>query len=193
MDGPLVLNQINHLAKHKTVSKDTRTAKGTGRWEYVYGKIDFVMANKQEILRKYNNPKLLAKMPTKRRPQITGAILIRPKTRRSSPKAAGKKLKVLYLTAAPAPQAALRTEAEFRSVQRELRGSIYRNSVEVFISPAADAKSILDGINDHRPHIVHFSGHGGGKAIWLDDGKIENSVGRPMKFELLAQALRARP
>jgi hypothetical protein len=187
----LVLNEINHLAKHKTVSKDRRAFKGGGRKEFVYGKIDFVMANKQEILRNLRKPSLLAKMPTKRRPQITAKILIPAKTRRAGDKGVGNKLKVLYLTAAPASQASLRTEAEFRSVQRELRGSTYRNRVEIFISPAADAKSILDGINDHRPQIVHFSGHGGGEAIWLDDGKVENSVGRPMKFDLLAQAVSA--
>ncbi len=98
---------------------------------------------------------------------------------------------MLYLTATPASQEALRTAAEVRSVQNELRGSAYRESVELINKPAADTKSILDGINDHRPQIVHFSGHGGGESIWLDDGKVENSVGQPMDFALLAETLGA--
>lgn len=190
----IVLNEINHLAKHKTVSKDRRVSEGGGRQEYVYGKIDFIMANKDEILRKYRNPALLKKMPTKRRPHLTlpanssFQLSRSPAATRHSRR---KKLRVLYLTAGPVSQPTLRTEAEFRSVQNELRGSIYRNDIELIIAPAADTKSILNGINDFRPQIIHFSGHGGGKGIWLDDGKINNSVGQMMKFDLLADALAA--
>jgi hypothetical protein len=59
------------------------------------------------------------------------------------------------------------------------------------VKPAADAASILEGINDHRPQIVHFSGNGGQKGILLDDGKIDKSVGQVMSFDLLAEALAA--
>ena len=101
------------------------------------------------------------------------------------------KLRVLYLLANPASQGALRTDVEFRLVQDEVRSSKYREKIDLIISPAADAKSILKGINDYRPQIVHFSGHGGQGSIWLDDGKIHNSVGMAMGFDFLADALAA--
>jgi CHAT domain-containing protein len=118
---------------------------------------------------------------------MSGAALKRVKDQNRST----KKLRVLYLLANPASQGALRTDAEFRYVQEEVRGSKYRDKIDLVISPAADAKSVLKGINDYRPQVIHFSGHGGGGSIWLDDGKVHKSVGGAMKFDLLADTLAA--
>jgi len=76
-------------------------------------------------------------------------------------------------------------------VQEAVRGSIYRGHIHLVSAPAADEKSILNGINDHRPQIVHFSGHGDQGGIWVDDGKVNKSIGREMKFDLLADTLKA--
>ena len=153
------------------------------------------MANKAEILRKVAKPELLARTPTKRRPQtqvmalegMSAAILRRVKDKNRSK----SRLRVLYLLANPAAQGALRTDAEFRHVLEEVRGSKYRDKIDLIISPAADAKTMLKGINDFRPQVVHFSGHGGAGSIWLDDGKVHKSVGGAMKFNLLAETLAA--
>ncbi len=144
------------------------------------------MSSKDKVLKFAIKIEERDKIPTKRRPQIeiTGASRRRPKPR-------SEKLKVLYLTAAPSAQPPLRTDAEFKMVRDAVRGSRFRDKIELIASPAANAKSILDGINDYRPQIVHFSGHGGGKSIWLDDGKINNSIGQSMEFGLLAGVLGA--
>lgn len=190
----VILNQVNYLAKHRLILKlPVSPGKDGDRWGY--GKNDFCMANKAEILRKVAKPELLARMPTKRRPQIritalekmSAAVLRGVKKENRS----RRKLRVLYLLANPASQGALRTDAEFRHVQEEVRGSKYRDKIDLIISPAADAKSVLRGINDYRPQVVHFSGHGGGKSIWLDDGKLQTSVGSALKFDLLAETLAA--
>jgi CHAT domain-containing protein len=190
----LILNQVNYLAKHKIILRlPTSRSEDQDRWGY--GKNEFCMANKAEILRKVAKPALLARTPTKRRPQaqamalegMSAAILRRVKRDNRST----RKLRVLYLLANPASQGALRTDAEFRHVQEEVRASKYREKIDLIISPAADAKSILRGINDYRPQVVHFSGHGGGRGIWLDDGKVANSVGSAMKFDVLAETLAA--
>ena len=188
----LVLNQINYLAKHKIVSKlSVSTSQQANKW--AYGKNDFCMANKPEILRKVSRPELLRRDLTKRRPQIKAPEgMYAPDLRRiKREKSSRSKLRVLYLLANPQSQGALRTDAEFRLVQEEIRGSKYRDKIDLIISPAADAKNILRGLNDYRPQIVHFSGHGGKGSIWLDDGKLAKSIGGAMRFDLLVKALSA--
>jgi hypothetical protein len=72
-----------------------------------------------------------------------------------------EKLRVLYLTASPATEgsAPLRVDAEVNNVLRTLRGARYRDQIDLQVRPAATIEDLLDGLNDHRPHVVHFSGH----------------------------------
>jgi hypothetical protein len=87
-----------------------------------------------------------------------------------------KGLRVLYLTANPysvdrrftSPDGSqveeshwLHTEVEVREVQAAIRGSTFRGRIRVEHRPAATFDTLLDGLNDVRPQIVHFSGHAG--------------------------------
>ena len=100
-----------------------------------------------------------------------------------------EKLRVLYLTSNPHMD--LRTDAEVRQVQQALRGAKYRDLVEVAQRPAATFQDLIDGLNDIRPHIVHFSGHGGGEAVEFDKGELETASGRVIGFDVLVEALAA--
>ena len=79
-----------------------------------------------------------------------------------------EKLRVLYLTASPVTEgvAPLRVDAEVNGVLKALRGAKHRDLVDVTIRPAATVQDLLDGLNDHRPHVVHFSGHAGGGLLF---------------------------
>jgi hypothetical protein len=100
-----------------------------------------------------------------------------------------EKLRVLYLTANPGMD--LRTDAEVRQVQQSLRSARYRDLVTIEQRPAATFQDLIDGLNDIRPHVVHFSGHGGGKTLLMDGGIPEEATKQEVTFQLLVKALAA--
>jgi CHAT domain-containing protein len=61
--------------------------------------------------------------------------------------------------------------------------------VEVTPRPAASAQDLLDAINDIRPHVVHFSGHGWSDGLVMDNGSVDTPEGQELDFELLAKLL----
>lgn len=79
-----------------------------------------------------------------------------------------EKLRVLYLTASPLIDGMepLRVDAEVNGILRVLRGVKHRDLIDLQHRPAATLEDLLNGLNDHRPHIVHFSGHAGGGLLF---------------------------
>jgi len=120
---------------------------------------------------------------------------------------APEQLKVLYLLANPEaddvttvePDSTtttvsryLRLQHEVREVQRALRGAKYRDLVAPLeLRPAATVEDLVDAMNDVRPHLVHFSGHGSPEGVVLDDGDLESPRNLPIDFDLLARVLAA--
>ena len=187
-----VAQEAAKLADIGLLAKGRNKNPSTGKSETFYEKRPEIAVHRVRLLKLAESPKARKELATKRRPLLPRPIEVPVRVRGTPRKQISKqKLRVLYLLANPASQESLRTDAEFRLVQDEVRGSKHRAKIELIISPAADTKSILNGINDHRPQIVHFSGHGGNNGIWLDDGKVHKSIGRSMGFDLLTETLSA--
>lgn len=131
---------------------------------------------------------------TEKRHAVEIARLARPTVRYvhevrtiASPKP--EALRVLYLTANP--DLNLRTEAQVHHVHEAVRRATHRDLIEIAHRPAATPEDLLRGLNDLRPHVVHFSGHAGGTAIVFDNASIDDPQGRTVTFDLLARTLAA--
>jgi hypothetical protein len=185
-DGQQAQNELDHLAKYgliKQIKNEGNALVGDGsRWLYL--KDENVRAHRAQILRYANNPGEAREVPTKRRPQGSTTVAV---TRHSLKKR--KHLDVLYLTANP--RGDLRVEAEVNQVQQEVRGSKLRDNIDVHYRPAANLDSLIQGLNDHTPAVIHFSGHGNESGVGTDDAKSARPAGKLVTFELLAKAIAA--
>jgi hypothetical protein len=185
-DGQQAQNELDHLAKYgliKQIKNEGNAFVGDGsRWLYL--KDENVRAHRAQILRYANNPGEAKAVPTKRRPQGSTTVAV---TRHFLKRR--KHLNVLYLTANP--RGDLRVEAEVNQVQQEVRGSKLRDNIDVHYRPAADLNSLIQGLNDHIPAIIHFSGHGNESGVGTDDAKSARPAGKLVTFELLAKAIAA--
>jgi CHAT domain len=100
-----------------------------------------------------------------------------------------ERLRVLYLAANP--EMDLRVDAEVRQVREAVRKALHRDLVDIDHRPAATPEDLLDGINELRPHVIHFTGHGDGTTVLFDDGQVDGPQGRAVPFGLLGRALGA--
>lgn len=116
------------------------------------------------------------------RPTVHHVIVREPKPER---------LRVLYLTSNPGEGDALRVDAEVNNVLQALRGAKHRDLIELSHRPAARPQDLLDGINDIRPHVVHFSGHGGASGLLFDNASLGAPAGQEVGFGPLSKILGA--
>lgn len=119
---------------------------------------------------------------------------------RHVPAPQAEKLRVLYLTANPTVLeemedadefyvTRIRVDKEVRDVRAEIASALHRDRIDIDHWPAATPTDLLNGLNEKRPHVVHFSGHGGDGEIQFDDGTLEDPQSVPVDFEQLALAL----
>ncbi len=188
-DSQQVQNALDQLTQHHLIVRVDNDGSVNDGSRYLYKKDPTVRANRLEIIKHADNPNLAERVPTKRRPQVRGLPPIRTITRQALRKR--KRVKVLYLTANPDPKNPLRVDAEVRQVQSEIRGSIYRDNITVEYRPAADLHSLMEGLNDLRPQIVHFSGHGYKGGVAVDNPGVTKRPVKTVSFDLFSKATSA--
>ncbi len=83
--------------------------------------------------------------------------------------------KILILSANPTNTNKLRLDEEVREIRAGLERSRNREQFEIFSTLAVRPKDLRRALLDHKPEIVHFSGHGAGSqglALENDSGEM---------------------
>ena len=88
------------------------------------------------------------------------------------------KLKVLFLAANPTGTIQLKLDEEIRTITQQIRASQYRDVLELKSAWAVRPDDLLQTLNEYKPQIVHFSGHGSGagEIILVDRNGAPKSV-----------------
>jgi hypothetical protein len=82
------------------------------------------------------------------------------------------RIRILFLTANPSLTPRLWLDEEVRQITNRIRGSRYRDSLELISRWAVRPDDLVQALMENRPHIVHFSGHGTGtEELVLNDSQ----------------------
>ena len=186
--GQQAQNQLDYLYGCGLIERDKNDSAVSDGSRNVYRKDQNVRIRRKKIVRYADNPSLAKSTPTKRNVTVRG-VQTRSVTRRTLKRQ--KHLSVLYLMANPLKRKSLRLDLEVSEVSEEIQRSKYSDNITLRQSPAANLKTILRSLNDHRPKIVHFSGHGDSTGLAGDDRGSKRTKVKFLDFEILGDALRA--
>lgn len=189
-DAQQAQNELEYLRNRHLISRIENDGQVEDGSRHLYLKDEHVRSHKDRIIKFADNRKSADRIATKRSPTVRGGSVTKFVVTRHALKKR-KPLNVLYLTANPDQDNALRVEVEVRQVQEAVRGSKLRDNVNLHYSPAADLDSIINGLNDHSPSIVHFSGHGDDGGIAADHPHVKRPGAKVITFDLLGKALAA--
>jgi CHAT domain len=95
-----------------------------------------------------------------RRKAIAESKTLAQQTPPDAERASREKIKILFVSANPAGTPQLRLDEDAREIEAKIRSAQHRDSLELITKWAAGPDDLLQSLNEHRPHIVHFSGHG---------------------------------
>lgn len=105
------------------------------------------------------------------------------------------KCKLLFFAANPCRTTQLALDEECREIDQKIHASAGRDSLEPIVKWAVRPDDLLQYLNQHRPHIVHFSGHGSAteEIILLDANRQPKAVSKAalkMLFSTLKDNIR---
>jgi len=99
-------------------------------------------------------------------------------------------IKILFLAANPVDTDPLELEEEARAIDDALRRAQYRENIELVTHWAVQIDDLQSLLLRHRPHIVHFSGHGSStNEIILRDYDGYSTIAPPMALSMLFKVL----
>ncbi len=83
-------------------------------------------------------------------------------------------VKVLFLAANPSSTDRLAIDEEMRAIEQKVRAAEHRDALVFQSNWAVRPDDLLQLLNQHRPQIVHFSGHGSHAGLSLagNDGQV---------------------
>jgi CHAT domain len=99
-----------------------------------------------------------------------------------------EKIRILFVSANPTGTVPLKLDDEVREIEAKIRAAEHRDSLELITKWAARPDDLLQALNQHRPHVVHFSGHGSptDEIILID----QHGAPKPVSQEALVYLFR---
>jgi hypothetical protein len=96
------------------------------------------------------------------------------------------KITILVVSANPAGTSPLNLDEEVRQIEAKVRATEYRDSIEIITKWAVRPDDLLQCLNQFKPTIVHFSGHGSPteEIILLDEQRRPKKVAKATLVEL---------
>lgn len=83
-----------------------------------------------------------------------------------------EQVRILFLAANPKDTDKVRLDEEIRQIQERIRAADFRDHFDLQSRWAVRPDDLLQALNEVRPHIVHFSGHGTDSAeLVLEDAE----------------------
>lgn len=192
-----VQNALSYLEQHHFIEKVRNDGAVSDGSRSLYKKVDSLRGHVSQLEKLADNKqKREALAATKSNAQSAVAAPQRITRARLKQK---RTLTVLFLSSNPILGSNLRTDVEFAKVQDAIWRSRYRDNVKIEHRPAANLNTILNGLNDLRPDIIHFSGHGDQTGLYLDDQSVPEfavpgqaeDFSEHAEYGLLAKALAA--
>jgi hypothetical protein len=86
-------------------------------------------------------------------------------------RAAPEEITVLFLASSPEDQQPLRLDKETREIQKQLRATEFRDSIWFEWRLARQLTDLIQDLNEVKPHILHFSGHGSRAELAFEDAE----------------------
>jgi competence protein ComEC len=78
-------------------------------------------------------------------------------------------IRILFLSANPSQTSRLDLEEELRSLEQELRGVRFRDTITLTARHAVRPDDLIRFVRAEKPNVIHFSGHGSKDGIVLRD------------------------
>lgn len=100
-----------------------------------------------------------------------------------------EKIVVLFLASNPLDQEKLRLDEEARAIEEMIRKAEHRDAVKLESRWAVRPMDVMQAINEHKPRIIHFSGHGSQQDEILFQDDSGNT--KPVTKEAIVQLMRA--
>jgi len=87
-------------------------------------------------------------------------------------------IKVLFLAANPQGTSPLKLDEEIRAITEKIRASEHHDLLDLVSVWAVRPDDLLQSLNEHKPQIVHFSGHGDltGEIVLVDNKGVPKQV-----------------
>jgi len=101
--------------------------------------------------------------------------------KKKSTRESSERIKILFLSADPIDTPKLRVDQEIRAIDQALRQADFRDRFEIEQHWAVRVADLQSCLLRHKPHIVHFSGHGSKSCEIVLEDALGNSQPVPVR------------